>query len=109
MAQNSYLRLALTLPFRLALHEAAEFSIISASGLLAPVYLAKSLPSLLIYNPVVTGSKVAEESSLARMSFNIGDKKGLPWTPANQHWLWEENPDAEMLEAAITNLIRSIS
>ena len=96
------------LPLRLALHEAAEFSIISASGLLAPVYLAKALPPMLIYNPVVSGSKVAEESILARMGFNIGDKKGLPWTPATQHWLWEENPDVKTLEAAITDLIRSI-
>ena len=94
-----------SLALRLALHEQASLTIVPSCGLLGILYLAKKLIPMIIYKPVTAGHAVASTKALRELGFNVGDRRGLPWGPDNQHWIWNEDPRLEDLKDSINELL----
>ena len=98
-----------SLALRLALHEQASLTVIPSCGLLGILYLAKTLIPMIIYRPVTPGHAVASIQALQQLGFNVGEKKGLPWSPDNQHWIWSEDPSLEDLRESLSELLPASS
>ena len=98
-----------SLALRLALHEQASLTVIPSCGLLGILYLAKKLIPMIIYRPVTAGHAVSSKEALQKLGFNVGEKRGLPWGPDNQHWIWSEDPSLEDLRESLSELLPASS
>ena len=53
---------------------------------------------MIIYEPVILVT-LSHQEALQKLGFNVGEKRGLPWGPDNQHWIWSEDPSLEDLRS----------
>ena len=84
---------AVNLPLRLALHELADVTITTCSGPQLLASLSVEKPNMVTCYPLRAGMRTASPEYFLANGFEIGARQPLPYTPANQVWLWDMEPN----------------